>query len=128
MADESRPYDIRETNVLKITNIADATIALMECDFSIAQIEDQLKSLPFGDDKGWIADAMRARQEILHKRKMVAIKKEWIEERDRKAEKPKNEEQSFHARFVKSAQSTLSDETFIRIKDMAMEAGRRLGA
>lgn len=127
MSEESRAYDIRETNVLKITNIADATVALEECDFSIAQIENQLKTLPFGDDKEWISDAMRARQEILHKRKMVLIKKEWIEERDRKADKPRNEDQSFHARFVKSAKSNLSDETFMRIKDMAMEAGRRLG-
>jgi hypothetical protein len=119
-------FDVRDLNVLKITNIADATIALAECNYVLKEIEGQLAEKPFRKDRDWETQARRAMTEVEHKKNMVLIKKAHIEERDANNKKSLNPDQNFSSRFVKAAQNMLSDETFIKIQEMAKELGRRL--
>ncbi len=121
-------FNVRDINVLKITNPADALIALQETDFTISRITDQLIELPFGNDEGWLKDAQRALKEVQHKREMIVIKKAYLDQKAAlEAERlaaTKDAASDYRLRFVKAAERILTAEQFENIRQTAMDMRR----
>jgi hypothetical protein len=126
--DKSHSFNVRDINVLKITNAADALIALEEANFTHARISEQLKELPFGNDKEWIKDAKRALNEVTHKLQMIAIKKKYLDEKAKlEAERlaaTRDPTTDYRLRFVKAAERILPTELFEKIRQTAMDMRR----
>ena len=121
-------FNVRDINVLKITNAADALVALEEAKFTHARISEQLKELPFGNDKEWMKDAKRALHEVKHKLEMIIIKKNYLDQKAAQdAERLaslKDATLDYRLRFVKAAERILPPEKFEQIRMTAMDMRR----
>lgn len=104
-------FDVRKVNVIKLASFADCQIIEAECDFTISEIDRQVKTRI--GDSSWREAALDARDAALHKKSLVQIKRAQLEERQ--AALKASDEHAFKARFYRAAQNMLDAEQFLAI-------------
>lgn len=104
-------------NVTKLTRPTDCDILIEECLHSIRGIEGQLSDPDFDGDKDWRRDALRAQDTLLHKIKLLEMKKADLIAVQSHRRSP---EERFGANFLKAAHQMLPPDVFT---ELYQEAG-----